>query len=174
MKYFKKIIFFFVPVLLGVAVVNSSCRVSYSFKDVGTIPDSVKTVKVNGFDNRASYINPQLSPSLTDKLRQKIIRQTRLSPVTGDNADWEISGTVTDYSISTAAVSNSAAAASRLTVTVHITFNDRTKNKTDEFDATRTFDFTATQTLQQAEATLKDDIINNLTDEIFNHIFSNW
>ena len=54
----------------------------YSFKDV-TIAPEVKTAKVNYFGNKASYVNPQLSPALTEKLRQKINGQTRLTTCAG-------------------------------------------------------------------------------------------
>ena len=38
-----------------------------------SIPDSIKTVKINFIENKARYVNPRLSPTLTDKLRQKIV-----------------------------------------------------------------------------------------------------
>jgi hypothetical protein len=38
----------------------------------------------------------------------------------------------------------------------------------------RTFDFDANISLSQAEAGLTTDIVKNLTDDIFNKIFSNW
>ena len=74
---------------------NSSCGI-YKFNDA-SVPDSIKTVKVNFIENKATYINPQLSPRLTDKLRQKIVGQTKLTQTNNDNVDWEISGTVTQY-----------------------------------------------------------------------------
>ena len=88
--------------LIAVLGIQGTCRLS--LKDV-SIPPEVKTVKVNFIENKARYINPQLSPRLTDKLRQKIINQTRLSQVSGE-ADYEISGQITDYSVSTSGISN--------------------------------------------------------------------
>ena len=70
-------------------MVTSSCHI-YSFKDIGTIPDSVKTVRVNFIENRAPYVNPQLSPTLTERLKQKIVNQTRLTQTTSDNAHYDI------------------------------------------------------------------------------------
>jgi len=49
---------------------------------------------------------------------------------------------------------------------------DETKNI--ETDISRTFDFDANISLSQAEATLNNDIVKNIVDEIFNKIFSNW
>jgi len=150
---------------------TSSCSV-YRFKDV-SIPDSIKTVKINYIENKARYINPQLSPQLSDKLRQKVVNQTRLTQTNGD-ADWEISGYISDYSVSTAAISNQQNATDRLNITVHIILFDRLANKTTEYDATRSFDFSATQTLEQAQVSKNDEIMLNMTDEIFNKLFSNW
>ncbi|MES2881021.1 MAG: LPS assembly lipoprotein LptE [Bacteroidota bacterium] len=164
--------------LLLINVSFSSCGV-YSFNDVGTIPDSIKTVKINFIENRAPYINPQLSPALTEKLKQKISSQTRLTSTTSDNAHWDISGQIRDYSVTTTGVTNTngrqQSSINRLNVSVHIVLVDQLTNKpTQEFDVSRSFDFDAALSIQQAERSLLDEMIRNLTDEIFNRIFSNW
>ena len=157
--------------LLALTVTFSSC---YSFKDV-SIPPEVKTARVNYIENRASYVNPQLSPQLTDRLRQKINNQTRLTLVATDEADYDIFGEIRGYNVTTAGISDQKAATNRLQVTVHIVFKNRLDEKANfEADVTRNFDFNATQSLQQAEAQQSDEILKNLTDEIFNRIFSNW
>lgn len=149
----------------------SSC---YSFKDV-SIPPEVKTVRVNYIENRAPYVNPQLSPQLTDRLRQKINNQTRLTLVTGEDAHYEIKAEIRDYRLSTVSISDQTSATNRLTVTVHISFQNRLDQKANfDADVSRNFDFNASLTLQAAEAQQFDDILKNLTDEIFNRIFSNW
>ncbi len=150
---------------------QGTCR--FSMKDV-SIPPDVKTVKVNYIENRARYINPLLSPRLTDKLRQKIVNQTRLSQTNGE-ADYEISGIITDYSVSTSGISDRQASSNNLNVTVSLTFRNRKDEKKNfESSITRNFPFSSGLSLQQAEAQLNVEIINNLTDEIFNKIFSNW
>ncbi len=151
--------------------IQGTCR--YSTRDV-SIPPEVKTVKVNYIENKARYVNPQLSPRLTDKLRQKIINQTRLSQ-TNNEAHYEISGFVSDYSVSTSGISNQQTSSNNLNVSVHIIFtNHLDEKKNFEADVTRNFPFSATLSLSQAEAQLNEQIINNVTDEIFNRIFSNW
>ena len=153
------------------AAATSSCSV-YRFKDV-SIPDSIKTVKVNFIENKARYINPQLSPQLTDKLRQKIVNQTRLTQTNGD-ADWEISAFISDYSVTTAAISNQENATDRLNVSVSVSLYDRLANKTQDYQVSHSFDYSATITLEQAQVQLSDQILTNMTDEIFNKLFSNW
>jgi len=81
---------------------NSSCNI-YKFNEA-TIPDSIKTVKINFIENKARYINPQISQRLTDKLRQKIIGQTRLTQTNSENVDWEISGFISEYNFRTSAI----------------------------------------------------------------------
>src|SRR6266498_2098280 len=106
----NKKIFFLLPVLCTIGVTffsSSSCKVSYGFHEKKpAIPDSIKTIKISTIENRAPYINPQLGPKLTERLRQKIVSQTKLTQTTSDNADWEIAGAITDYSISTSGISD--------------------------------------------------------------------
>jgi hypothetical protein len=146
----------------------------YSLKDA-TVPPDVKTIRVNFIENKARYINPQLSPQLTDKLRQKINNQTRLTQVQGEDAHYDVSGTIVDYSFSTTGISGNREASNRLTVTVEIKVIDRTPNKKDiNAQVSRSFDFAASKSITQAESELNESILRNLTDEIFNRIFSNW
>jgi len=161
-----------IVILLFLSFGNSSCSV-YKFHDIA-IPDSIKTIKVNFIENRAPYVNPLLSPRLTDRLKQKIVTQTRLSQTNNDNADWDVKGYVSNYTSSTSGISQQQVATNRLTVTVHISVNDQKADKTQEYDVSRNFEYSASKSLSQAEAELADDIIRGLTDDIFNRIFSNW
>ena len=150
----------------------SSCHV-YTFKDV-SIPADVKTVKIGMIENKARYVDPQLAPQLRDRLEQKITGQTRLTRTNNDDAHYQISGYVSENNITTAGISAQQAATNRLTIGVHITFRNTLTAKTEEYDISRNFDFSANLTRQQAEAQLHDEILRNLSDEIFNRIFSNW
>lgn len=146
----------------------------YSFRDV-SIPPEVQTARVNYIENKAQYINPQLSPTLTDRLRTKINNQTRLTLVNNDDAHYDISCVVRNYQVTTAGISDQRAAINRLVVTVHISFKNRLDPKANfEADVSRNFDFDANLSLQAAESQKSDEIVQNLTDEIFNRIFSNW
>lgn len=150
----------------------SGCGV-YRFSDA-SVPDSIKTIKVNFIENKASYVNPQLSPRLTDRLRQKIIAQTRLTQTNRDNADWEITATITQYNFSTSAIAGQQASNNRLTVGVQIVLFDRTSDETRRYEVSRSFEFKGTLSFQAAEASLGDEMTRTLTDDIFNKLFSNW
>src|SRR5689334_22027129 len=139
------------PLLAFTAVLLLSFSHCYSFKDV-SIPPEAKTFKVELVLNKASYVNPTLAPQLTDKIRQKITNQTRLSPIQSSNADYDINVTIVTYAVTTTAISQQQAATNRLTVGVHLTVKyapDEKKNI--DGDVSRNFDFSSTLTLQQAE-----------------------
>ena len=171
LKIFNKQAYILGIILFALISLQGTCR--FSMKDV-SIPADIKTVKVSYIENKARYINPQLSPKLSDKLRQKIVNQTRLSQINGE-ADYEISGYISDYSVSTSGISDRQVASNNLNVTVHLIFKNRKDEKKNfEADLTRNFPFSATKSLSQAESELTEQVITSLTDEIFNRIFSNW
>ncbi len=159
-------------ILLSITLLTTGC---YSFKDIGQIPKEVKTFRVTYIENKARYINPQLSPQLSDRLRQKIMGQTRLAGVQTEDAHYDIGGQVTGYTFSTTGISQQQAATQRLTVTIHINFkNNLDPSKNFEADVSRNFDYSASLTITQAEQQLNETIIKQMVDEIFNRIFSNW
>ena len=172
--FFKKSICIKQSLMVALAsILMTSCGI-YSFRDA-VIPDNIKTVKIGFIENKARYVNPQLAPLLTDKLQQKIMNGTKLTRTNSDEAHYQIYATITNYDPSqTVGVSAQHASTNRLTVTVHVLLKKTLENKEQEFDVTRNFDFSANLTLQAAESQLMDDILRNITDDIFNQIFSNW
>lgn len=154
-------------------LISTACKVQYKFNEV-SIPPEIKTVRVQYIENKARYNNSQLSPQLTDKLRQKIVNQTKLTQITGE-ADYDITGYISQYDVTTSGISDQKVATNRLTVGVNITVTDnKTKQEPKTFSISRNFDFSATLTLQAAEQRLNDEMIRSLVDDIFNRIFSNW
>ena len=177
----KRIFHYSVPVIAFLCCLSfSSCKI-YSFKDV-SIPPQVKSIHLGYIENRARLVNPLLAPQLNDALRLKIGQQaSRLTQSQSPDADYDVSGFVSDYNVTTSGISNQQAASNRLNVTVHLIF----KNHLDptgkqvapadfEADVTRNFDFSANLSLTDAETQLLPTIVSNMTDEIFNKLFSNW
>ena len=159
--------------LLFFTLTFATCK--YSTKDTAPIPPEVKTFRVNYFENKARYVNPQITPQITEKLKQKIIGQTRLRQTNNDDAHYDISGYLTDYSVTTTGVSGLNPSTNRLNVTFHVIFKNALDQKKDfESDVTSNYDFSAQLTLPEAESQLNDQIVKNVTDAIFNKIFSNW
>lgn len=151
----------------------ATCK--YSTKDTSPIPQEIQTFRVNYLENKARYVNPAITPQVTEKLKQKIIGQTRLRQTNSDDTHYDIGGYLTDYSVTTTGISNQNASTNRLNVSFLLIFkNTLDQTKDAEVEITRNYDFDARKTLDQVQAELLPEIIKNLVDEIFNKIFSNW
>lgn len=151
-----------------------SCGI-YSFTGTSIQPD-VKTVTINYFEYQALKVNPSLSNDLTTALQDKFLKLTKLEQVEMDG-DIEITGAVTGYDVkATAITANEQAAQNRLTVTVKISFTNR-KYPEDDFPD-KSFsayaDFDAMQPLDAVEASLCEEIIEQLCDDMFNATVANW
>ncbi len=172
-RFFNRVMVAAICLVIMTVFNFASCK--YSFKDTSPIPDEVKTFRVNFFENKARYVNPQLSPQLTEAMKQKVIGNTRLRQTNDDNAHYDISGYVSQYDVSTSGISGNNASSNRLSVSFHLIFrNTLDEKKNFESDVSTNFDFPATQTLETAQAGLFPDIVKNTVDAIFNKIFSNW
>ncbi|MDE1192366.1 MAG: LPS assembly lipoprotein LptE [Arachidicoccus sp.] len=166
---------------LSVILFFTGCGV-YSFRDVGSIPDGVKTVKIAYIDNRAPYINTNLAPQLNDAFVKIVANQTKLRRIDDDNANYVINATINQYSVSTSGVSsNSQASQDRLTVGVHLVLNEnytgsdgKQVQDSKEFDVAGNYDFDANLSLQTAETKLLSQMVKDLSESMFNKIFSNW
>src|SRR5258708_7089464 len=81
--------------LVGLIFVFSSCTYSLSLSGE-SIPPTMKTIRVDFFENNAALVVNTLSQQFTEALKDRIRNTTRLSIVRGD-ADAVMSGTITDY-----------------------------------------------------------------------------
>ncbi|RYD56433.1 MAG: hypothetical protein EOP56_12105 [Sphingobacteriales bacterium] len=162
-------LFFLIPILL---ISLYGCGL-YSFTGASI---QGKTINIHTLENRARNVVPTLSPTLTSKVRNRILSQTGLSPVNTTTADYDITGVITTYEVTvTALQGNQSATQNRLTISVAITFKNRLDEKADFTQTfTRFADFPASSTLQSQESRLIESIGNELADDIFNKAFVNW
>ncbi len=151
-----------------------SCGI-YSFTGTSIQPD-VKTVTVNYFEYLAPKVNPSLSNQLTEAMQEKFLRLTKLELVDIDG-DLELTGSVTGYDVKAASVTaNEQVAQNRLTVTVKVDFVNRKYPEENQEGKSFTAyqDFDATQSIDAVEATLCEDIVEQLVEDIFNGTVANW
>ena len=135
-----------------------------------------KNINIHQLENKARNVEPSLSSTLTDKIRGRILSQTGLAPVTRDDADYDMTGSITSYEVTvTGATSVQVASKNRLTMSVQIVFKNRLNEKANFSQTfTRFSDFDAAQILDNVKAALIEDIGNQLADDIFNKAFVNW
>lgn len=152
----------------------SACSGGYSFTGASVPPDA-KTISVKNFPNYASTINPQLSQTLSDELRNMFQSQTSLS-VTNDEGDLQISGEITGYGTRASALSSTdEVSTNRLTITVKVHFEnamDPNANFDQQFSRYR--DYNAQLDLSSVESQLVSEIVKELCEDIFNKAVVNW
>lgn len=161
-----------IVILVVLALILAGCW--YGFTDKTGIPPDIRTVRLGPVEKNSPLDNIQLRQRIADRLRQKIVGQTRLNQTNSDSADWDIRISLDQYSPSTSAISNQQAVTNRLTVALHVTRNQRKDDNVKDYDVSRSFEFSANLSLQQAENSLMDEMTRTLTDEIFNKLFSDW
>jgi hypothetical protein len=151
----------------------SSCGI-YSFTGASVSPET-KSVEIGYFENRASLIQPSLSSTFTEKMKDKFVSQTNLSLVQRDG-DLVFSGYISDYQSTPVAIQgNEQAALNRLSVSVSVKFTNKNDTKQDfETTFTRYSDFDSRKNLSTVESELLNEICNQLTDDIFNKAVINW
>jgi hypothetical protein len=156
------------------AVSFYGCTISYTFSGA-SIPVGAKTFSVAYFPNNATMVAPSLSNAFTEALKDKFSRQTKLEQVT-EGGDFALEGEITDYmSAPTAIGGDEYAAMNRLTVSVQVRFTNVIKPEASFNRAFKaTADYNANLLLQDVEGTLIDEIVEILSDNIFNACASDW
>ena len=158
-----------------VALVSAACTISYKFNGSAINYDIYKTIDVGEFPIRAALVYPPLQQTFENELLDAISRQTRLQEVDG-NADIELTGEITGYSLSPQAVGEDAyATQTRLTISVRIKYVDH-KNESNSKDETFSAycDFSSTEMLTDVQDELCSQISEELVDLIFNATLGNW
>ena len=162
----------FLIIVLLIPVI-SGCWV-YSFSGTSIAPD-VNTITINYIQNKAMRVNPSLSNTITEALKDKYRRLTKLKLQT-EKGDLVVEGDIVSYETKSLSVTaQEVAAQNRLTIIVKIRFTN-TKHPEDDFE--RPFeafeDYPSTTSLDQVEARLVDSIVEKLVENIFNDTVAKW
>ena len=159
--------------LLAAFALTGGCGI-YTFSGT-SIQADVKTICIKPVVNKATKVNPSLANQLTEELNDKFRKLTRLEQVDMDG-DLELTGEVTGYDVKPQAVtSDEVAAQNRLTVTVKVAFTDK-KHPEEDFDKSFSAyaDYDSMQSLDAVEASLCEEIIEKLCEDLFNASVAQW
>ena len=167
---------FLLILILLVGTVFPSCVPNYTLNGSSIDYSIYKTVSVGEFPIRAALVYPPLQQVFENKLQDVIQSQTRLSLVSTNNPDLEMTGEITGYQLTPQAVGENAyATQTRLTITVKVKYIDHrndANNVESSFSAYRDFD--ATLMLTDVQDGLIEEISTELVDLIFNATLGNW
>ncbi len=160
-------------IVAGMAVVLSGCGV-YTFTGA-SVPAEAKTISIAVFPNKADLVQPTLSQSFTETLREKFSSQTSLIQ-TPRNGDLHLEGEITGYATEPVAITgDQQAALIRLKITVNVRFTSKYSPKDDfETSFTRYEDYSSSLNLASVELDLISKINEALVDDIFNKSVVNW
>ena len=165
------------PVLLLCTVLLSGCifmKGGYSLSGA-SIPEAAKTFSVAYFPNNAPMVSPALSTTLTEALKDKFSRQTKLQLV-DENGDFAFEGEITGYSSTTASVSSdNYAQLNRLTITVRVEFTNLVEpNNSFVQTFTQFADYDSQQLLTDIQSELDQQIVDQIVTDIFMAAAANW
>lgn len=169
-----RVIKILVPLLLLALTAGCGLKIKYSFTGA-SIPVEAKTISVATFQNRASLVVPGLTQTLTDALIDMCRAQTNLDIETS-GGDLSFEGEITDYKTQPLTVSgDEQAAMNRFSISVRIRYVN-SFNADQSFDQTftRYQDYSSTLNLSDVEASLTEEIVKMLIEDIFNRAFVNW
>ena len=161
-------------IILSVALCLAGCGI-YSFTGT-SIDHDVHTICIPTFEYKAMRVNPSLANDLSEEIRTRFRRMTRLEQVEMDG-DLEIIGEISAYDVQASAVTaNEVAAQNRLTVSVRVDFNN-VKHPEESFSG-KSFsayaDYDSSNSLDAVESTLCAEIIDKIVEDIFNATVAQW
>lgn len=168
----KKRILHIAFLFLSIVLLNSC--ISYSFTGA-SIPVSARTISIEYFENNADFINPTLSETLTQALRDRFSSQSNLTLITS-GGDLQFQGEITNYKTSPQAIQgDDFAALTRLTVTIKVKFINLIEPENNfENSFTAYTEYNSEEDLVTVQDGLIEEIKEILIDDIFNKAVVNW
>lgn len=157
------------------ALLAVSCTVSYKFNGASINYDKVKTITIEDFANRASYVWGPMAPMFNADLQDIYVQQTRLQQVKR-GGDLQLSGEITAYDQYNKSVSAEGySSVVELKMVVNVRFTNNT-NHSEDFERTfsATCEYDAKQQLSAVQEELVTQMIDDITEQIFNATVANW
>lgn len=133
-------------------------------------------MSVSLFPNEAPLVaDPALSQEFTEGLKDFFMKQTRLDLVQ-NNGDLQFEGEITDYNIAPMSIqADLLAAQTRVTLKVNVRFINTTDSEQDfEKVFSAYVDFESNQNFETIKDQLREELLEQIFDNIFNDSVANW
>lgn len=152
-----------------------SCSISYRFNGASIDYSKTKTIQIADFPIRASYVWGPMASIFNNQLKDLYANHTRLIQVKR-NGDMKIEGEITRYEQRNKSVSSEGySSQTELSMTVNVRFTNNANHAEDferQFTASATYE--NTQTLNAVQEELVTQMVEEITDQIFNATVANW
>ena len=156
-------------------VVVAACSVSYKFNGASIDYTKTKTIQINDFPIRATYVWGPMQAMFNNRLKDVYASQTRLTQVKR-NGDLKVEGEITQYQQRNKSVSaDGYSAQTELSMTVNVRCTNNAKHEEDfEKTFTATASYETTQSLASVQEELVTQMCKDICDQIFNATVANW
>ena len=153
----------------------SACSVRYKFNGASIDYSKTKTIQINDFPIRSSYVWSPMGPMFNNELKDMFSRSTRGAQVKR-NGDLKIEGEITQYTQRNKSVSSEGySAQTELSMTVNVRFTNNANHNEDfekQFSDSQSYE--TTQSLQSVQEELVTIMVKNICEQIFNATVANW
>ncbi len=162
-------------VVCVMAMLMWSCSISYKFNGASIDYSKTKTIQIADFPIRSSYVWGPMASIFNNELKDIFANHTKLIQVRR-NGDMKIEGEITRYEQRNKSVSSDGySSQTELTMTVNVRFTNNANHTEDferQFSASATYD--NSQTLNSVQEELVTQMVEDITDAIFNATVANW
>ena len=157
------------------SMVLTACSVSYKFNSSSIDYTKTKTITIADFPIRASYVWAPMQTIFNNQLKDIFANHTRLVQVKR-NGDLKIEGEITQYNQRNKSVSSEGySALTELSMTVNVRFTNNVNHDEDfeqSFTATASYD--SRLSLNSVQEGLVEEMVEDITEQIFNATVANW
>lgn len=162
--------------LISILLLSSCWPKSVSFVD-GSMPEEWEMFFVNTLKNNAPNTPISYSATLSEDLRDGVQNRTKLKLATTiEDAQLEIDGTISSYSITPIAIQEGDnATQNRLSVSVKFDiFISAPEEDQMTLTSTRFFDYDANTDLATVESQFLEEVNAQIVQDLINKLLSNW
>lgn len=153
----------------------AACKISYKFNGASVDYAKVHTIQIADFPIRSAYVWGPMGPMFNNALKDIYANHTKLQQVKR-GGDLRVEGEIVSYQQRNKSISSEGnSSQTELSITVNVRFTNTTNHKEDferQFTATSTYE--STKSLQAVQQQLVEEMIKNITDQIFNATLANW
>ncbi|RPI05794.1 MAG: hypothetical protein EHM64_05245 [Ignavibacteriae bacterium] len=150
------------------------CGCTYSFKG-GSVPPHLKTIAIPVVEDQSAYGDPTLRDSFTRQLVDRFTTDNTLQLTDRNSGDSMLEGVITDVKDAPQVLQGSEQVAQRrITVTVHMTFQDlKLRKKLWEKNFSNWGDYPSGGGLTQRNEGVTE-AVRKLTEDILNDTVAGW
>lgn len=161
--------------LTSLLILLTSCTVSYKFNGASIDYSKTKTIQIDNFPIRSTYVWAPMQSIFQNKLTDLYASQTKLQQVKR-GGDLQLAGEITGFDQFNKAISSSGYSSQvQLKMTVNVRFVNNA-NHTEDFERpfSATAEYESSQQLVNVQEELVTEMVKDITEQIFNATVANW